>query len=211
MAAISALLDRDSCALRRLHRRLVSGNPNRARSHLMSSAACETVQRPGLCCDKWGRYMAMLEQSWSTENLQPGKALTYWRDVICENLLQMHIQSSQESAFFGQIEKHAFGPIKANFISVTEQRVWRDRTAACTAKDHLFHLIHVRKGVATDRAIRPQSQSRGGRLLADRLPCRLRVRFSSGGRSLGARDRKRLLSGWLPAPEDAAARLIDGP
>jgi hypothetical protein len=23
--------------------------------------------------------MAMLEQSWSTENLQPGKALTYWR------------------------------------------------------------------------------------------------------------------------------------
>jgi len=34
--------------------------------------------------------MAALEQSWSTEHLQPGKALSYWRDVICENLLQMH-------------------------------------------------------------------------------------------------------------------------
>jgi AraC-like DNA-binding protein len=91
--------------------------------------------------------MTILEQSWSTKHLQPGKALSYWRDVICENLLQMHIHSSQESAFFGHIEKHAFGPIKANFISVSEQRVWRDRTAACSAKDHLFHLIHVRKGV----------------------------------------------------------------
>ena len=85
--------------------------------------------------------MAILEQSWSTEHLQPGKALSYWRDVICENLLQMHIQSSQEREFFGHIEKHAFGPIKANFISVSEQKVWRERTVACNAKDHLFHLI----------------------------------------------------------------------
>jgi hypothetical protein len=38
--------------------------------------------------------MAMLEQSWSTENLQPGKALSYWREVICENLLQMHSERS---------------------------------------------------------------------------------------------------------------------
>ncbi len=82
-----------------------------------------------------------------TDTCSSGKSLSYWRDVICENLLQMHIQSSQERAFFGHIEKHALGPIKANFISVSEQKVWRERTAACNAKDHLFHLIHVRKGV----------------------------------------------------------------
>src|ERR1700694_3011733 len=91
--------------------------------------------------------MAILEQSWSTEHLQPGKALSYWRDVICENLLQMHIQSSHECEFFGHIEKHAFGLIKASFISFIEQNVCRDLTAACNAKDHLFHLIHVRNGV----------------------------------------------------------------
>ncbi len=89
--------------------------------------------------------MAILEQSWSTEHLQPGKELAYWRDVICENLLHMHIQSSQKRAFFGCIEKHACGPIKANFISVSEQKVWRERTASSNAKDHIFHLIHVRK------------------------------------------------------------------
>src|ERR1700678_3582137 len=91
--------------------------------------------------------MAVPEQSWSTENLQPDKARAYWREVICENLQQMHIQSSQVRGFFGHIEKHGFGPMKANFISVTEQKVWRERTAACNSKDHLINLIHLRKGV----------------------------------------------------------------
>src|ERR1700733_1520597 len=45
---------------------------------------------------------------------------------------------------------------------------------------------------ATDRAVRPQSQDRGRRLPADRLPRGLRIRFPPGRRSLGARDPKRL-------------------
>jgi AraC-like DNA-binding protein len=152
----------------------------------------------------------MLEQTWSTAHLQPGKALTYWRDVICENLLQMHIQSSQESAFFGQIEKHAFGPIKANFISVTEQRVWRDRTAACSAKDHLFHLIHVRKGVQLiEQYGRSLKVEAGDCLLIDCL-AGFEFDFPQGVEALVLEIRRDWLGGWLPSPEDAAARLIDG-
>ena len=154
--------------------------------------------------------MAMLEQSWSTEHLQPGKALTYWRDVICENLLQMHIQSGQESAFFGRIEKHAFGPIKANFISVSEQRVWRDRATACTAKDHTFHLIHVRKGVQLiEQYGRSLKVEAGDCLLIDCL-AGFEFDFPQGVEALVLEIGRDWLSGWLPAPEEAAARLIDG-
>jgi AraC family transcriptional activator of tynA and feaB len=154
--------------------------------------------------------MAMLEQSWSTENLQPGKALTYWRDVICENLLQMHIQSSQEGAFFGQIEKHTFGPIKANFISVSEQKVWRDRTTACNAKDHTFHLIHVRKGVQLiEQYGRSLKVEAGDCLLIDCL-AGFKFEFPQGVEALVLEIGRDWLGGWLPAPEDAAARLIDG-
>jgi AraC-like DNA-binding protein len=154
--------------------------------------------------------MAMLEQSWSTQHLQPGKALTYWRDVICENLLQMHIQSSQEGAFFGQIEKHAFGPIKANFISVTEQRVWRDRATACNAKDHIFHLIHVRKGVQLiEQYGRSLKVEAGDCLLIDCL-AGFEFYFPQGVEALVLEIGRDWLGGWLPAPEDAAARLIDG-
>jgi AraC-like DNA-binding protein len=153
--------------------------------------------------------MAILEQSWSTEHLQPGKALAYWRDVICENLLQMHIQSSQESAFFGHIEKHAFGPIKVNFISVSEQKVWRERTAGA-AKDHLFHLIHVRKGVQlAEQYGRSLKVEAGDCLLIDCL-AGFEFDFPEGVEALVLEIRKDWLRGWLPAPEDASARLIDG-
>lgn len=154
--------------------------------------------------------MAVLEQSWTTEHLQPGKALSYWRDVICENLLQMHIQSSQERAFFGSIEKHAFGPIKANFISVSEQKVWRERTAACNAKDHLFHLIHVRKGVQLiEQYGRSFKVGAGDCLLIDCL-AGFEFDFPQGVEALVLEMPRDWLRGWLPAPEDAAARLIDG-
>lgn len=154
--------------------------------------------------------MAMLEQSWSTEHLQPGKALAYWRDVICENLLQMHIQSSQKRAFFGCIEKHAFGPIKANFISVSEQNVWRERTAAANAKDHIFHLIHVRKGVQLiEQYGRRLKVGAGDCLLIDCL-AGFEFDFPQGVEALVLEIGRDWLRGWLPAPEDAAARLIDG-
>jgi AraC family transcriptional activator of tynA and feaB len=154
--------------------------------------------------------VAVLEQSWSTEHLQPGKALSYWRDVICENLLQMHIQSSQEGAFFGHIEKHAFGPIQANFISVSEQKVWRERTAACNAKDHLFHLIHVRKGVQLiEQYGRSLKVEAGDCLLIDCL-AGFDFDFPNGVEALVLEIRRDWLRGWLPSPEDAAARLIDG-
>jgi len=154
--------------------------------------------------------MTLLEQSWSTAHLQPGKALSYWRDVICENLLQMHIQSSQERAFFGSIEKHAFGPIKANFISVSEQKVWRERTAAGYAEDHLFHLIHVRKGVQLiEQYGRSLKVEAGDCLLIDCL-AGFEFDFPHGVEALVLEIRRDWLKSWLPAPEDAAARLIDG-
>jgi AraC family transcriptional activator of tynA and feaB len=154
--------------------------------------------------------MAILEQRWSTEHQLPGKALSYWRDVICENLLQMHIQSSHENAFFGHIEKHAFGPMKANFISVSEQKVWRERTAACNAKDHLFHLIHVRKGVQLiEQYGRSLKVGAGECLLIDCL-AGFEFDFPQGVEALVLELRRDWLKGWLPAPEDAAARLIDG-
>lgn len=154
--------------------------------------------------------MAKLEQNWSTAHLQPGKALAYWRDVICENLLQMHIQSSQETAFFGHIKKHPFGPMQANFISVSEQKVWRERTVVCSAKDHLFHLIHVRKGVQlVEQYGRSFKVGAGDCLLIDCLAA-FEFDFPEGVEALVLEIGRDWLRGWLPAPEDAAARLIDG-
>src|SRR5260221_14006017 len=118
----------------------------------------------------------------------------------------MHIQSSQEREFFGYIEKHAFGPIKANFISVSEQKVWRERTAACNAKDHLFHLIHVRKGVQLiEQYGRSLKVEAGDCLLIDCL-AGLEVDFPQGAQALVLEDGRDWVGGGVPAPKEAAAR-----
>ena len=79
--------------------------------------------------------MEQLETTWSTRQVPPTEALSYWKDVICKNLLELNIDSSFPASFAGQIAKHAFGPLNANFISVTEQRVWRTRHLDCRGGD----------------------------------------------------------------------------
>ena len=91
--------------------------------------------------------MAHLEQCWSTGQMPRGQALAYWKDVICENLLQLRIGSENESSFSGRIAKYPFGPLKANFISVSEQRVWRTGGGNRSPAEGVFHLIHVRNGI----------------------------------------------------------------
>jgi len=65
--------------------------------------------------------------------------LSYWQDVICENLLKMHIDSANETHFHGQIAKYGFGPLKANFISVRLAPRLAPRTGGSRRTSHQGH------------------------------------------------------------------------
>jgi AraC-like DNA-binding protein len=80
----------------------------------------------------------------------------------------------------------------------------------CYAKDHLFHLIHVRNGVQlAEQYGRRLKVEAGDCLLIDCL-AGFEFNFPQGVEALVLEISKDWLRGWLPAPEDAAARLIDG-
>jgi AraC-like DNA-binding protein len=154
--------------------------------------------------------MSQLEQTWSTGCTAQAKALSYWQEVICENLLRMQIDSANETHFHGQIAKCAFGPLKANFISVSEQRVWRTRARSGGVRDGIFHLIHVRKGVQhVEQYGRNIKVDAGNSLLVD-CSSGFSFNFPEGVEALVLEIRRDWLLGWLPEPEDAVARVIDG-
>ena len=90
------------------------------------------------------------------------------------------------------------------------ESLWRDRTAACSAKDHLFHLIHVRKGVQLiEQYGRSLKVEAGDCLLIDCL-AGFEFDFPQGVEALVLEIRRDWLRGWLPAPEDAVG-LDEGP
>jgi AraC family transcriptional regulator, positive regulator of tynA and feaB len=152
--------------------------------------------------------MAHIEQCWSTEQTQPGKALSYWKDVICENLLDLQIDSARRSDFYGHIAKCSLGPLTANFISVSQQRVWRSRQDGRRAQDAMFHLIHVRRGVqVVEHCGRNLELEPGDCLLVD---CRsgFSFDFPEGVEALVLEVRKDWIQGWLPAPEEAAGQIM---
>ncbi len=153
--------------------------------------------------------MAQFEKAWSTEHAPQGKALSYWKEVICENLLAMQIDSMNESEFFGHISKYSFGPLKANFIGVAEQRVRRTRPARRSSEDGIFHLVHVRKGVQFfEQNGRDCRVDAGNCVLVDCV-ADFDFNFPEGIEALVLEIRRDWLRGWLPAPEESAARVID--
>lgn len=152
--------------------------------------------------------MAQLEQTWSTEQTQPGKALSYWKDVICEHLLDLQIDSAQQSDFYGHIAKRSLGPLQANFISVSQQRVWRSRQGSRRAQDALFHLIHIRRGIQfVEHCGKKLKLEAGDCVLVDCLAS-FKFDFPEGVDALVLEIRKDWLRGWLPVPEEAAGQIF---
>src|SRR5277367_4392273 len=151
--------------------------------------------------------MALLEQNWTTDQARPGNALSYWQDVICKNLLDLQIDSERQADFHGQIAKRSFGPLKANFISVAQQRVWRSRGNR-RAPDSMFHLIHVRRGIQfVEHCGKSLMLQPGDCLLVDCLSG-FRFDFPDGVDALVLEIRKDWIQGWLPRPEEAAGQVI---
>jgi AraC-like DNA-binding protein len=152
--------------------------------------------------------MAQLEHTWSTTQTQPGKALSYWKDVICENLLDLQIDSAQQANFQGHIAKCSLGALKANFISVSQQRVWRSRQSSRRARDTIFHLIHVRRGIQfVEHCGKSLKLEPGDCLLVDCLSG-FKFDFPEGVDALVLEIRKDWIQGWLPVPEEAAGQVF---
>ena len=101
----------------------------------------------------------------------------------------------------------AFGPLMANFISVSEQRVLRPRQSGHRTQDGIFHLIHIRRGHQLVEHYGDNLRLDAGECMLVDCASGFAFDFPDGVDALVLEMRRDWLQGWLPAPEEAAGRV----
>ena len=62
---------------------------------------------------------------WSTEGVDPGQALAYWIDTVCDRFLALDIDTPVARSFSATLDQVELGVTTANFIQAARQRVCR--------------------------------------------------------------------------------------
>ena len=139
---------------------------------------------------------------WSTDNAEPGMALSYWIEAICEAFLEMKADAEREN-FSAQLTKRQFGPIDLNFVETDPQEVWRTRAAIARSRQNFFYLLSMRSGhMGVAQCGREAVISPGDCVLVNsQEPYRFSLRARNN--CLSVQIPEHWLRGWLPHPEDA--------
>src|SRR5579864_4434705 len=83
---------------------------------------------------------------WSTDEVDPRRALAYWVDTICDRFLELEIDTPLRDGFQAQLDQVEFGPATANFLRAGVQRVHRTRSKIAAARAQVFILLQLRAG-----------------------------------------------------------------
>ncbi len=147
---------------------------------------------------------------WSTDQVDPRRALAYWVDTICDRFLELEIDTPMRGSFRAQLDQVQLGPATANFLRAGVQRVHRTPAKIARTREPMFILLQLRAGHMRFRHIgRDLSLGPGECVFIDSTePYEVdsRQETSALAMSLPAP----WLRSWLPCPERHAARVFNG-
>lgn len=149
-----------------------------------------------------------LRRRWSTGDVRPKDALAYWRDSVCEAILELGIDCPVGERFEGHLEQCALGAATLNFLEVTAQRVERTPFAVGRGAKRFFHLLHLRTGQCElEQGGRVTLLHAGDGVLLDSTAAHA-VRCPVPTQSLIVQFSQEWLRGWIPQPERAVGQAL---
>ncbi|MBX5462711.1 MAG: helix-turn-helix domain-containing protein [Steroidobacteraceae bacterium] len=143
---------------------------------------------------------------WSTADVEPRRALTYWTEQVFEARLE--IDSPARPCFSGQLEFAQFGPAGLFIIEADAQIV--RRTHALTVRKQVpgYLLVHMRSGqLQFAQYGRKACVAAGDCALVD-LAAPFEMEMTRT-RSISMFFKHEWLRNWIPAPQNIAARVLD--
>jgi AraC family transcriptional regulator, positive regulator of tynA and feaB len=147
-------------------------------------------------------------RSWSTLDVEPGRALAYWCDSVSRAILELGVECPEGEDFRARLEQCPLGPATLNFVEATSQSVVRTAQSIARSRAAQFHLLHLRSGQCELAGIGRSAVLRAGDcvLLDSDRPHSARCPVPTG--SLIVQFPKNWLRAWLPEPESFVGRVL---
>jgi len=145
---------------------------------------------------------------WSTESVEPGRALAYWVDTICDCFLELDIDTPLRPRFRARLEQVDFGPATVNFIEAEAQRVQRTRARISRSRYPVYFLMYLRKGDAYLHQLDRETALHAGQcvLIDGTEPYRLDCPQATDALALRLPDQ--WLRRWISYPERHRAHVF---
>ncbi len=92
------------------------------------------------------RLEAPAPRHWSTNEVEPPQALSYWVDTVCDRFLELEIDAPVRDRFNARLDQVDLGPATANFLDADTQHVRRTRAKISSLHSPMFMLMQLRVG-----------------------------------------------------------------
>jgi AraC family transcriptional regulator, positive regulator of tynA and feaB len=145
---------------------------------------------------------------WTTEGLDPRRALAYWVDTVCDRFLELDIDAPMRERFRAHLDQAELGAATVNLIAADSQRVHRTHAKIARSRFPMLFLLQLRSGAMRLRQLGREAYLHAGEsvLIDGTAPYELECPEATS--SLVLRLPEPWLKGWIPYPERLRARVF---
>jgi AraC family transcriptional regulator, positive regulator of tynA and feaB len=92
------------------------------------------------------RVATSAPRHWSTSEVGQRQALAYWVDTVCDQFLELDIETPLRDRFHAQLDQLDLGPASINFLEAEAQWVRRTQAKISRLQKPVFMLLQLRLG-----------------------------------------------------------------
>jgi AraC family transcriptional regulator, positive regulator of tynA and feaB len=147
---------------------------------------------------------------WSTREVGQRQALAYWVDTVCDQFLDLEIDTPLRDCFHASLDQVDFGPATASFLEADTQLVRRTKAKIARLQAPMFMLMQLRVGEVRFQQAGREVRVRPGECVFIDGSEPYEVECPQPTLAVALRFPADWLSGWIDRPERHAAQLFSG-
>jgi AraC family transcriptional activator of tynA and feaB len=154
------------------------------------------------------RLEAPVQRHWSTQQVAQQRALAYWVDTVCDQFLELEIDTPVRNRFHASLDQVDLGPATANFLEADTQLVRRTRAKIARMRVPIFILMQLRVGEVLFRQLGHEVHLGPGECVFVDGTEPYELECLSLTKAVALRLPADWLSGWLAQPQEHAAKAF---